>query len=354
MKLLDRLQLRVLARLLRLPTPLARRLAGPTARTEGYPLDLRTQVFCRLSELYNPTEARDDALIPQRRREQDALSPLISGPMPVDVAVEPFTLHLSGRALRAEVLRPPGDELPALLWLHGGGFVMGSLDTHRASLAQLARRARCTIVHVAYRLAPEHRFPAAHDDALESWLHLLDLAPTLRLGPLAIGGDSAGANLAASVCARCHDEGHPAPRLQVLVYPAVDSSTEHPSYAELRTGFFMTRTQVRWYIERTISSPADRLDPRMSPLLRADLRGLAPALLLTAGFDVLRDEGRAYAQRLAEAGALRAHLHEPTLIHGFLNFTGVVEACQAGLDRLAQRIGEELRRPPPPDPAHTS
>jgi acetyl esterase len=345
MNVFDAVRLRVLRAILRSPEPIARLITGPPAVSEGVALDLRTHLFCRLAERYNPTEAHEDAQIPARRFEQDKLSPTISDPVPDDVQVQPFTLHLPGRSLDAELIRPPGADLPALIWFHGGGFVMGSLTTHRGGLARLAKAAGCILVHVHYRLAPEHRFPSAHEDAWEAFAALQRLAPSLGLHPqrLAIGGDSAGANLAASVCNRFGAEGLPGPFLQVLLYPGTDSSQELPSYEELATGYFMTRSQVRWYIDHLVTCPEDRVDPRLSPLQARSLEGTAPAVVITAGFDVLRDEGRAYAARLQEVGSLARHVHEPGLIHGFLNFAGALEACRDGVDRLGAVLFEELR-----------
>jgi acetyl esterase len=223
-----------------------------------------------------------------------------------------------------------------MLYFHGGGFILGSLDTHDALCRRLAARADLRVTSVDYRLAPEHPFPAAFEDACAAWAWAQRSAP----GPWVIGGDSAGANLAAVQAL----DG--AARLQVLLYPAVDLLHQdglYPSIMRFWDGYLLTGDGMRECARMLIPPEQDPADPRLSPI-RADLGRAAPALIATAGFDPLRDQGRAYATALQKAG-VRAHLvEECALPHGFADFAGVVPAARRAVDRIADAIRAELEQ----------
>jgi acetyl esterase len=233
-----------------------------------------------------------------------------------------------------------GGTLPALVYFHGGGWVIGDLDTHDSLCRHLANAARCIVVAVDYRLAPEHKFPAAVEDcfAATSWVAREAVALGIDRERLAVGGDSAGGNLAAVVSLIARDRGAPKLRYQALLYPAVDCGMTHSSHDRFAEGYLLTRPTMKWFYEHYLGEPADIDDWRASPLRADDLSGVAPALVLTAGNDVLRDEGEAYARRLQEAGVAVQLRHFPDQIHGFLTMGKIIEAAQPALDDVAAAL----------------
>jgi acetyl esterase len=256
----------------------------------------------------------------------------LSAPGPAGAAVP---LRLYRGAITA-----PGDILPALVYFHGGGWVIGDLDTHDSLCRHLANAARCIVVAVDYGLAPEHKFPAAVEDcfAATSWVAQQGTALGVDRERLAVGGDSAGGNLAAVVSLIARDRGAPKLRCQVLLYPAVECGMTHPSHDGFAEGYLLTRPTMKWFYEHYLRGPADVDDWRASPLRAADLSGVAPALVLTAGNDVLCDEGEAYARRLKEAGVAVQLRQFPDQIHGFLTMGKIIEAAQPALDDIAARL----------------
>jgi len=239
--------------------------------------------------------------------------------------------------------RPAGVASPAptLVYLHGGGWVIGDLDTHDVLCRQLADEAGCVVVAVDYRMGPEHRFPAAPDDCLAATRWLQAQAATLGLDAsrMAVGGDSAGGNLAAVVCLAWRDAAEPLPlKFQLLIYPATDMRATAPSHTSNGQGYMLTSDTIA-YFQGHYLSPAERTDWRASPLLHGQLAGLPPALVLTAGFDPLRDEGRQFADALSAAGSSAQYVCFERQIHGFITMGRVIaEADTAvGLCALALR-----------------
>ena len=229
---------------------------------------------------------------------------------------------------------------PLLAYFHGGGHVIGSLDTHDAIARNLCRRAGCTVVSVDYRMGPEHRFPAAVDDcfAVVRWLaeHGADLgADPARL---AVGGDSAGGNLAAVTALLAREHDGPALCHQLLVYPVADYRCRGASYERYARGYGLEAESMRWFRRHYLGDPAADDDWRASPLLASDHRGLPPALVITAECDVLRDEGVAYAERLAASGTKCEHAAFPGVIHGFFGLLGVVDAADEAHARAARAL----------------
>ena len=234
----------------------------------------------------------------------------------------------------------PGDTLPALVYFHGGGWVIGDLDTHDSLCRHLANAARCIVVAVDYRLAPEHKFPAAVEDCFDATLWIAQEAAAFGIDRerLAVGGDSAGGNLAAVVSLIARDQGTPKLRCQALLYPAVECGMTHASHDRFAEGYLLTRPTMKWFYDHYLRGLADVDDWRASPLRAADLSGGAPALVLTAGNDVLCDEGQAYARRLREAGIEVQLRHFPDQIHGFLTMGKIIEAAQPALDDIAAAL----------------
>jgi len=231
-----------------------------------------------------------------------------------------------------------------LVYYHGGGWVVGSLASHDPACRFLAREAGVAVLSVDYRLAPEHRFPAAVEDAVSAFRWAVREAASLGLDPARVGvaGDSAGGNLAAVVSQVTVREGGPRPALQLLVYPVTDLSTRHASYELFAEGFFLTASEMDWYRGHYLPDEAGALDPRASPLLAPDLHGQPPAIVLTAGFDVLRDEGEAYARRLEESGVAVRLRRNPGAIHGFANATGISRSACTAMAEAAGWVRELL------------
>jgi acetyl esterase len=268
-----------------------------------------------------------------------------------DIAVATVTnLSIPGPAdpIRARHYRPiNGNGEPLLVFYHGGGQVIGDLETHDDLCRQICREGGLHVLSVDYRLAPEHKAPAGSDDAYAAFGWALDHADELGADPrrVAVGGDSAGGNLAALVSLRARDEGTRLPALQVLFYPVTNYSDETRSQTLFADGFFLTKKDVQWCREQFLDGAhVDAADPRVSPLLADDFSGLPPALVLTAGFDPLRDEGRQYAEAMRAAGVTVDYREFGSLVHGFANFfpqgggsaTAVAESISALRAHLAR------------------
>jgi len=249
-----------------------------------------------------------------------------------------------GGALRLRLYRPLGNgPFPLLVFFHGSGFVLCSLDTHDGICRNLCAGAGCVIVSVDYRLAPEHKFPAGLDDCVFAVRWSAQHAPELDADAqrMAIAGDSAGGNLAAAAAIELRDEGGPALRGQLLIYPVTDYHTPGtPSYSENADGYGLTRDTMVWFWDHYLADPADAANPLASPLRAASLANLPPALVVTAEFDPLRDEGEAFAEQLRAAGVPAATSRWDGMNHGFFFWVGVV-------DRAADAMAEScawLRR----------
>jgi acetyl esterase len=275
------------------------------------------------------------------------LSQMGGGPGATDVQSEDRTIPgPDGTELPVRIYRPPagdGEQPGVAVFLHGGGWVIGDLDTHDAVCRDLASQSGALVVAVHYRRAPEHPFPAAADDAFAAlgWVH--EHAAELGGDPsrLAIVGDSAGGNLAAVTSVRARDEGGPALRLQLLAYPVTDSEMESASYKENADGYFLTADTMAWFWDQYLGD-RDRTDPRASVLQTPDLAGVAPTVVLTAEFDPLRDEGEEYAQRLADAGVPTERRRYDGQIHGFLSFSAMVPASAEILSETAATLRRAL------------
>jgi acetyl esterase len=244
------------------------------------------------------------------------------------------------------VYRPAGaaaaTPLPVYVYFHGGGWVIGDLETHDVICRQLTAASEACVISVDYRLAPEHKFPAAADDAWAATRWIVANAGALGVDAtrLAVGGDSAGGNLAAVVALMARDAGGPAIALQVLIYPVTDLGAESASYDAFADGYQLTRESMRWFRAHYLGAPSDGGDWRASPLRATSLAGLPPALIVTAGFDPLRAEGEAYAARLREAGVLVDYVCFGGMIHGFAAMGKVLGTAH----RAVALIGGTLRQ----------
>ena len=347
-KWLQRLEGQVAKRLLRLPPALIASLLGKRRRViRGVALDPTAQLALELFKLTRRPPL--DQLGPQAARVEFAKLLPIS-----DVAPRPL-LQVTDRSIPGpagdiaiRVYRDRPGVVPGLLYVHGGGFVVGNLDTHDPPLREVCHQAGCAIVAVDYRLAPEHPFPAALDDAAAAWSWLQAHAAELEIDPqrVALGGDSAGGNLTAALCQMLRDGGHKHPAAQVLLYPVTDMLNRAPSRDEYADGLFLERALVDWFTQSYLPSPELKRDPRVSPALARDLRGLPPALVLTCGFDPLQDEGKAYGAQLQEAGVDVEFVHYPEQIHGIFGMGGAIPAGRDAIARVAGFLGRTLATGP--------
>jgi acetyl esterase len=252
-------------------------------------------------------------------------------------------------AIPLRVYRPAGvpdsARLPAYVYFHGGGWVIGDLETHDVICRQLTAEAGVSVVSVDYRLAPEHRFPAAADDAWAATRWVVAHAAEMGVdgARLAVGGDSAGGNLAAVVALLARDAGAPAIALQVLLYPVTDVAAESRSYQDFADGYLLTRDSMRWFIAHYLSKPAEATDWRVSPRRAPSLDGLPPALIVTAGFDPLRDEGEAYATRLREAGVRVDYACYGGMIHGFVPMGRLLDTAGRAVSLIGGTLRQALR-----------
>jgi acetyl esterase/lipase len=313
-----------------LPPPAARLLAGRPVVIDGQRLDPEMQFGMRLVALSErggpstPAAARADLAGSVRR---------VVLPLPIG-SVEALRVG----AMPGRLYRPRAGSGGLLVFFHGGGFVVGDLDTHDAPCRFLAERSGAAVLSVDYRLAPEHRFPAAVDDALAAFAWAREHAAELGLDParIAVGGDSAGGTLA-TVVARLAD-----PAFQLLIYPGTDWNAQTYSRRRFADDFLLTAEDIAFYREHYLPDDAAALDPRASPLLAEDLAGSAPAYVVTAGFDPLRDEGEEYARKLAAAGVRVALRRQEALIHGFVNAVAVGRAAALATAELAGALRTAL------------
>lgn len=262
-------------------------------------------------------------------------------PVPV-AAVEDRALPGPAGDVPVRLYTPEGRApFPVLAYFHGGGFVIGGLETHDGTCRELCAEAGCMVVSVDYRLAPEHPFPAAPEDCYAVTRWLAEHGAEIGADParLAVGGDSAGGNLAAVVSMMARDRGGPSLRHQLLVYPVTDHAFDTPSYEENAEGYMLTRDMMRWFWGHYLSDPTHADDPLASPLRAKDLSGLPPATVITAEFDPLRDEGEAFAERLIAAGVKTELTRYDGVFHGFFAMTSFIDKAK----RAVEQSGRVLR-----------
>jgi acetyl esterase len=287
-----------------------------------------------------------ETLSPAAARALQVASMPILQPDPDPVAE---TRDLMADGVPCRLYRPrgaaPGDILPALVFLHGGGWMIGSIETYDVVCRRLANDAGVAVVSVEYRLAPEHLYPAAVEDAAIATRWIVREAASLGIDParLAVGGDSAGGNLAAVMALMARDGTLPPIAFQLLIYPATDMTMRHPSYQRITADFPLTATTARWFRDTYVPDSSRWHEWHASPLRAASLAGVAPAFVLTAGHDPLVDEGIAYAQRLETDGVRVALLHMADQMHGFITMGRIIRAADAALLHCAAALRAGLR-----------
>jgi acetyl esterase len=258
----------------------------------------------------------------------------------VDTRIIPGPVQIPVRVYRPTLAQ----DLPALVYLHGGGFVICNLDTHDRLCRSLANASGCVVVSVDYRLAPEYKFPAAVDDAYSATRYVAEHAAEFGIDPnrIAVGGDSAGGTLATVVAMMARDGKGPSLKFQVLIYPLTDVDDDSPSMREYGENHFLTRDLMKWFTVQYLATEADRRSPRVSPLRAEDLRGLPPAMIITAECDPLRDQGEAYADQLRGAGVPVVLKRYEGMIHPFVSLAGIVEGGRVCIAEAAAAVRQAL------------
>jgi acetyl esterase len=290
-----------------------------------------------------------NTLTPKQARELYlSLRPAAQGPRPANVTVIDRTIAGPGGDLPVRLYRPASVaadvKLPGLVYAHGGGWVFGNLDSHDVLCAQFALEAAIAVLAVDYRLAPEAPFPAAFDDVVTAlqWAAANGASVGIDAAKLAIGGDSAGGNLAAAVSIWARDHGGPKLGLQVLAYPVTDAVGRAESYRRYEDGYGLNAAAMEWFFDHYTPDKATRGDWRISPLRAQSLAGLPPALVITAGHDPLRDEGRAYAFRLQQEGTRVDLVEFGGMLHGFLSSPMLLHGARRGTTLAAAALHEAL------------
>jgi acetyl esterase len=271
---------------------------------------------------------------------------MLDGPLPELASVDDRTFAGPAGAVPVRIYRPTRESTPqpVLVWFHGGGWVLGSIDLGDHTCATLAKQAGVVVVSVGYRLAPEHPYPAGPDDCYAALEWVAANAGELGVDAerIAVGGDSAGGNLAAVVALLARDRRGPVLRFQLLVYPVTDALLSYPSIHENGEGYMLTGDAMKWFVELYLGEHGNPKDPRVSPIYAGDLAGLPPALVITAEFDPLRDEGEAYAKRLEQAGVAATSSRYDGMIHGFFGMSAMLDGAKPAVDEAAAAVKAAL------------
>ena len=278
---------------------------------------------------------------PAEARESIRTRTAALGPFPDVAAVVDHRVPVSGGEIIVRAYSPggPGPH-PALVYYHGGGWVIGDLYTHDGLCRSITNAARCAVLSVDYRLAPESKYPVAVEDSYAALLWIVANAERLGIDPrrIAVGGDSAGGNLATVMALVARDRKGPRLALQVLIYPVTDHDLDTRSYLENATGYVLTREGMRWFWNHYLAREAQGREPYASPLRAPSLAGLPPALVITAEYDPLCDEGEAYAARLRDAGVPVTLTRYPGMFHGFVRMTNILDKARTALDEIASSV----------------
>ena len=323
--------------LFKLPSSILIRWSGKKQIEKGYrKLDPGFQYLIKIMENIG---AKLDTSKPaaELRKEFEERRSLLLMPLPSGVDTTDHIIKSNGAEIKVREYSPEsiGSIYPAVVYFHGGGWVFGSIETHEAFTGFLAKELKAKVFSVDYRLAPEHPFPIPLADCEAAFNWVKDNSLDLGINPnrVSIGGDSAGGNLAASLCIKRKQEELSMPKAQLLIYPATDLTLKHPSMDEMAEGFFLTKDSMKYFRDNYIDDKELIKDPLVSPLFAEDLSGHPPAVVVTAGFDPLRDEGDQYAQALRNANVEIYHRTHDSYIHGFVNMM-LVDGVNYALKRI--------------------
>ncbi|WP_448850739.1 alpha/beta hydrolase [Corynebacterium sp. 335C] len=333
--LVHRIEAAAAGALVRLPEPLLKLLVPRPRNARGDRVAADVALSLALLKVVGGSDGKEGRPVGELREAMDLEASLACGRPP---RLRMNDVHVAGVPCR-EYLPPQPAEHPAgatILYLHGGGWTLGSLETHDAPCRHIAAGTGVRVVSADYRMAPEAPFPAAVDDVMAVYRELA------AAGPVVVMGDSAGGNLAAVLCLVAREEGLPQPALQGLIVPAVDLAGRTASRDEFAEGFFLTDADMDWYTDQYgadhVAEGGDLRDWRISPLHAEDLSGLAPAYVAVAGFDPLRDEGEAYAAKLADAGVPVTLRRHPDMVHPFINSPGIWRGSRAAIADLVGAV----------------
>ncbi len=339
------LQKFIVRSLLKLPDGILVKMSGgkPLA-IDGRILDARAQLLA----FQGARQPSITTLDPVTARSATAAGLQLLDDAPrASVEVKELQVPGPGGPLEARLYRPRGNAaaLPGLVFFHFGGCVIGDLDTCHVFCSMISEIADCAVLNVAYRLAPEHKFPAPADDAVAAYRWAVENAGELGMmaGHIGVGGDSAGGNLSAVVAQEAKRKGFQPPAVQLLIYPVTDWAAKGGSMESCGNVYPLTAEIMDWFAGHYLNCPADYADLRVSPMKEQDLSDLAPAIVVTAGFDPLRDQGAEYAERLQAAGVSVNYRCEDSLPHAFTAMTGAIPAAKAACEKIARDLGAALR-----------
>lgn len=339
----------ILRILLSLPSPILRSLAGGgVVHVGGRTLDPRLQFLAAQSR----GQPELSSFPPDVARAGSAQSLLpVQGKPEAGVRIESLTVPGADGDIAARSYHPKDQDpaVPLMVFAHFGGGVIGDLDTCETFCTILARLARCAVLSVDYRLAPEHRFPAGLEDTLAAFRWARENTARFGAPPglVAIGGDSMGGNFAAIIAQEMKRTGEPQPALQLLIYPALDVASESPSIETYADAFPLSRSTMEWFMGHYMGPGDSPSDPRLSPLRSEDLAGLAPAVIAAAGFDPLLDQGETYARRLRDVGVPVTYRCYDHLAHAFTAFTGAIPAADQACREIAGLVSASFARTEP-------
>ncbi|MGE7023614.1 alpha/beta hydrolase [Solibacillus cecembensis] len=297
-------------------------------------LDTQAKNFLEMLEGKKPTSA----MTPEENRANGAALQKLAGPVEPVAKVEEYSVAVKDGEIKVRIYTPEGEgNFPIFIYLHGGGWVLGDLDTVDAPCRSIANQAECIVVSVDYRRAPEYKFPVPLEDCYEAALWVANHASEWKgdATRISIGGDSAGGNLATCVALKARDEQGPTFVSQILIYPVTDVSFSTNSYKENGEGYFLTQDSMEWFAQHYINTEEDKLNPYVAPLLTGNLSNLPPALVITAGYDPLCDEGLAYANRLQEAGIQVDYTCYEGMIHGFFWMAGIMDKGKQAIEQVS-------------------
>jgi acetyl esterase len=325
----------------------SRAIFGRPPRLDGQQLAPDIHAFLQLAKLVGTTSLAAGRTVEQARVENRKEIPVLN-PRPLPMArVEGVTIPGPRGEIPARLyvaLGSPQPPQPLLVYYHGGGWVIGDLETHDGICRFLAEHSDCRVLSVDYRLAPEHPFPEPVEDAVAAFSWAAENAGQLGADPdrIAIGGDSAGGNLATAVCIQARESRAPMPAVQLLLYPVTDAVGGQASRDTFANGFILTRADMKWFEDHYIPEGIDGKDPRASMMRADDLSNLPPAYVATAGFDPLRDEAETYVERMREAGVSVVLQRHASLIHGFANLTAICPSAHTAMLEVAGALRMSL------------
>ncbi|MAK62575.1 MAG: esterase [Ponticaulis sp.] len=331
--------------ILKLPAGLLVRLSGkPPITIAGRVLDPHMQFISRLGRSAPPLHKLS---VEAARKTVSTGMALLAGEAETSVGSEDSVIKLKDRTLPIRIYRPFGQDpnIPVMVYFHSGGGVIGDLDSSHEFCALLAYICKGPVISVDYRLAPEHPWPAGLEDAIAAYEWALREADTFGAPPgqASVGGDSMGANFSAIIAQEMKLDHKPQPVLQLLIYPATELDSDTPSMRLFGESFPLTTDLLNWFVGHYLPSGADPEDPRLAPLHSTQMEGLAPAILVTAGFDMLHDQGLAYSNRLHDAGVDVVYRSYNALPHGFVSYMGASPAVAKACEDIAILVRDQLR-----------